>query len=125
MQLFDLLDRLRAKPVAAKKRIAFIVSGSLTVVIFFFWALSFTSTPVKGKTIRETLSPLEGLLHTFSSVVDVTSSTLESLKDTASSTILFAATSSDESTAVVITPLDAKREIDPSISASGTTTFSR
>lgn len=85
--MFDLLDKLRAKPPHARRRIAFLFAGSFTVVIFLFWAVAFTTQPSEGMSVGEVLSPLGGLFRSVSTGKEIATDAFNNIVTEASSSI--------------------------------------
>lgn len=62
--MFNLIDKLRKKPLAERKMIALTVSASITAIIFFVWISTFWIKPSlpesnsNGKPVLSSITPL-------------------------------------------------------------------
>jgi hypothetical protein len=104
--MFEILEKLRAKPDAAKKRFAFLTALSFAGIIFVIWLSiiypDFQKTETQKKVEEKKISPISGFTDTVSSGFSALSEQFLSLKASISSfstsPIYYSATSSESST---------------------------
>ena len=72
--MLDMLEKLRSKPIAHRKRVLLLTAGSITGLIFIIWLSTFTtgiaSESVDGATVEKTLGPIENLKNNFAYFYD-------------------------------------------------------
>ena len=51
--MFNFLERLRKEPIAARKKIALLAAGSITLAIGLFWLVVLTTAPKEQKNVEE------------------------------------------------------------------------
>ena len=86
--MFDHLDKLRAKSPAAKKQIAFFVSGGVTLLVALLWWGSFFGPEIgvnaeQSLTVQEAISPAKSILVSLKEAKDMTAEGIKKITDQA------------------------------------------
>lgn len=103
--MFDYLDKLRAKSPAAKKQIAFSISGTVTLLVALLWWGSFfgperATDTSKTLSIAEVISPVQSIFVSLKAAKDITADGIKKLSAQATASTTTVSTTSDESTSM-------------------------